>query len=114
MDFKLFSCEILFNRGIVSLFLGDRAQGYKDIQIAEHEKQIESHNRINRVLNDKDAWKSAKLFELEKGKLFRPNSDKVKNVQKKDYLGKSALISAVDDGDLHTGFKGAATRKVDY
>lgn len=111
LEYKLFSCEILHNRGLCYLYLGDRDLGRKDIEMAIQEKQTPEHERISDALSSKK-WRKCEFFQLQPGKIFRPSSDKIKNVKKKDYLGKSALISSVDNSDTHTGFKGAAERRV--
>jgi hypothetical protein len=46
------------------------------------------------------------------GVIYRPSDAKIKNAQKKDYLGQAKLIAATDAKDGFTGFTGAEIKKV--
>ncbi|RKP15352.1 hypothetical protein BJ684DRAFT_1079, partial [Piptocephalis cylindrospora] len=104
LAFKLYSCEILFNRGLCYLQMGDEDLGIKDMETARNEKQVMTHDIIDQAASGD--WKSCQVFGLPAGRLFRPSGDKVKNAKRVDYLGNSKIIAAVDERDTHVGFKG--------
>jgi hypothetical protein len=52
------------------------------------------------------------VFSVPVGVLYRPSEAKMKNAQKKDYLGQAKLIAATDARDGFTGFTGAEIKKV--
>jgi hypothetical protein len=52
------------------------------------------------------------VFSVPVGVIYRPSEAKIKNAQKKDYLGQAKLIAATDAKDGFTGFTGAEIKKV--
>ncbi|KAJ5247700.1 hypothetical protein N7468_002683 [Penicillium chermesinum] len=80
LNFRLFSCEVLFNRGS-----GICCQG----------KVTEDHNVIDDAIREHaDGYT---VFSIPVGALYRPNPAKVKNLKTKDYLGKARLIAAANN-----------------
>ncbi|CCG81403.1 putative PB1 domain protein [Taphrina deformans PYCC 5710] len=103
LAFKLYSCEVLFNRGLCSLYLKDSA-GLRDMQNASKKKQNSTHNAIDEGIKRKG--KRCRLFSVPVGLLYRPNESKVRNLATRDYLGKARLVAATDSSDIGTGFRG--------
>jgi len=111
LKFRLYSCEILFNRGLCYLYLGQQEQGMGDFVYAQKEKQTEEHNVIDEAIQD--GGQGYTVFSIPVGVLYRPPESKLKNAKAKDYLGKATLIAAADPKDMFTGFAGAETLKVE-
>lgn len=55
LKFKLYSCEVLFNRGLSYIYLGDMEQGMQDLDYAVKEKQTDEHNVITEAIKDRAA-----------------------------------------------------------
>jgi len=55
LKFKLYSCEVLFNRGLSYIYLGDMEQGMQDLDYAVKEKQTDEHNVISEAIRDRAA-----------------------------------------------------------
>lgn len=52
LKFKLFSCEVLFNRGLCYIYDQEIEQGMKDLEYAAKEKQVEDHNVIDDAIKE--------------------------------------------------------------
>ncbi|KAL7413514.1 hypothetical protein BDY24DRAFT_388793 [Mrakia frigida] len=104
LAFKLFSAEVLFNRGLCSINLGNEADGMNDLQDARKEKSTPEHDVIDEAI--KDRGEGYTVFSIPVGVLYRPPASKMKNVKQKDYLGKAQLIAATDERDAFTTFTG--------
>ncbi len=50
--FKLYSCEVLFNRGLCYIYLQQKEAGMQDFSFAEKEKVVEDHNVINEAIKE--------------------------------------------------------------
>jgi neutrophil cytosolic factor 2 len=50
LKFRLYSCEILFNRGLCYLYLGKTEQGMGDFTSSQKEKQTEEHDVIDEAI----------------------------------------------------------------
>jgi tetratricopeptide (TPR) repeat protein len=50
--FKLYSCEVLFNRGLCYIYLEQMEAGMQDLQYAVKEKVVEDHNVIDDAIRD--------------------------------------------------------------
>jgi hypothetical protein len=50
--FKLYSCEVLFNRGLCYIYLEQMEAGLQDLQYAVKEKVVEDHNVIDDAIRD--------------------------------------------------------------
>jgi hypothetical protein len=96
-------------------------QGMKDLEFALKEKQTEEHTVIDEAIRDKaevcshlytSNRKAYTVFSVPVGVIYRPSEAKIKNAQKKDYLGEAKLIAATDARDGFTGFTGAEIKKV--
>ncbi|PWW75530.1 hypothetical protein C7212DRAFT_352402 [Tuber magnatum] len=109
LKFKLFSCEVLFNRGLCYIYDQDIEQGMKDLEYAAKEKQVDDHSVIDEAI--KEQAEGYTVFSVGVGVLYRPNEAKVKNVKAKDYLGKPRLVAASDAQNAFTGFAGTEVKK---
>ncbi|KAG8722287.1 hypothetical protein FRC08_004523 [Ceratobasidium sp. 394] len=101
LNFRLYTAEILFNR-LVSAQLGTWRAGLADLQAAQKEKATPEHDVIDDAIRDQGDGYT--VFSIPVGILFRPNPNKIKNLQAKDYLGKARLISK--DGSGYQAFDG--------
>lgn len=50
--FKLYSCEVLFNRGLCYIYLQQREAGMQDLSYAVKEKVVEDHNVIDEAIRE--------------------------------------------------------------
>ncbi|CAI7646188.1 unnamed protein product [Penicillium pancosmium] len=94
LKFRLFSCEVLFNRGLCYIYLRQMEPGMQDLKFAAQEKVSPDHNVIDDAIHENaDGYT---VFSIPVGVLYRPNAAKVKNLKTKDYLGKARLVAASD------------------
>lgn len=124
--FKLYSCEVLFNRGLCYIYLQQKEAGMQDFSFAVKEKVVEDHNVIDDAIREeaevsftgRNLRKSANIdqgytvFSIPVGVVYRPNAAKVKNLKTKDYLGKARLVAASDRSNAFTGFAGSEIKNV--
>ncbi|EED18537.1 PB1 domain protein, putative [Talaromyces stipitatus ATCC 10500] len=110
LKFRLFSCEVLFNRGLSYIYLQQMEPGLQDLQFASKEKVTPDHDVIDEAIREQAEGYT--VFSIPVGVVYRPNEAKVKNLKTKDYLGKARLVAASDRNNAFTGFQGAEMRKV--
>lgn len=103
--FKLYSCEVLFNRGLCYIYLQQKEAGMQDFSFAVKEKVVEDHNVIDDAIREEAEGYT--VFSIPVGVVYRPNAAKVKNLKTKDYLGKARLVAASDKANAFTGFAGS-------
>ncbi|KAL7817999.1 hypothetical protein V8C44DRAFT_347552 [Trichoderma aethiopicum] len=106
--FKLYSCEVLFNRGLCYIYLQQKDAGMQDLAYAVKEKVVEDHNVIDEAIREEAEGYT--VFSIPVGVVYRPNEAKVRNLKTKDYLGKAKLVAASDRSNAFTGFAGAEIR----
>ena len=53
LKFKLFSAEVLFNKGLSRIYLGDIDEGLRDMQDARNQKATDEHNVIDDAIADR-------------------------------------------------------------
>lgn len=125
LKFKLFSCEVLFNRGLSYIYMSQIQTGLADLNYAAKEKVTPDHDVIDEAIREEaevgtltasemtcaDCVKGYTVFSIPVGVVYRPNSAKVRNLKTKDYLGKARLIAAADQGNTFTGFSGSEAKK---
>ncbi|KAL8670199.1 MAG: hypothetical protein Q9168_005245 [Polycauliona sp. 1 TL-2023] len=108
LKFKLYSCEVLFNRGLCYIYLQQVQTGMGDLTYAAKEKVTPDHDVIDEAIGEEaDGYT---VFSIPVGIIYRPNSAKVKNLKTKDYLGKARLIAAADQANMFTGFAGSEAK----
>lgn len=129
--FKLYSCEVLFNRGLCYIYLQQKDAGLQDLNFAVKEKVVEDHNVIDDAIReeaevitpgdssvdghkgpeeqlaDRTTRQGYTVFSIPVGVVYRPNDAKVRNLKTKDYLGKARLVAASDRANAFTGFTGS-------
>ncbi|KAK3313762.1 hypothetical protein B0H66DRAFT_537015 [Apodospora peruviana] len=105
LTFKLFSCEVLFNRGLCYIYLQQKEAGMQDLSYAVKEKVTEDHNVIDEAIREEAEGYT--VFSIPVGIVYRPNEAKVRNLKTKDYLGKARLVAASDRSNAFTGFAGS-------
>ncbi|KAF9277077.1 hypothetical protein BGZ74_003455, partial [Mortierella antarctica] len=110
LDFKLYSCQVLFNRALCHIELGEMDLAMTDLWRATREKQTKAHDILDQALRDKG--QDCTVFTVPQGVLYRPPESKVKNSKKKDYLGNSKVIAAIDASDSFAGFQGKSAWQV--
>lgn len=52
LEFKLFACEALFNRGLCYIYLNQRDVGMNDLLYASQEKKLEHHDVIDEAISE--------------------------------------------------------------
>ena len=110
LKFKLYSCEILFNRGLAKLNLGYQQDALFDLREASKEKVTDEHDVIDEAIRDNGDGYT--VFSIPVGVIYRPSEAKLKNSKAKDYMGKAKLVAASDDGDAFTEFTGVARLRI--
>ncbi|GAA5838414.1 hypothetical protein JCM9279_003236 [Rhodotorula babjevae] len=105
LDFKLFSCEVRFNRGLALIHMGRLDEGMLDLAAAREDKQTGEHDVIDEAVADQAVGYT--VFSIPVGVLFRPAHTKLQNLETRDYLGKATVIAATNSTDLFIGFGGA-------
>ncbi|KAJ4377365.1 hypothetical protein N0V83_000190 [Neocucurbitaria cava] len=109
LKFKLYSCEVLFNRGLCYIYLQQRDAGLQDLSFAAKEKVVPDHDVIDEAIREEAEGYT--VFSIPVGIVYRPNEAKVKNLKTKDYLGKARLVAASDRSNAFTGFTGSEIKK---
>lgn len=109
LKFKLFSPEVLFNKGLSHIYLGYPAEGLAEMEDARNQKVTDEHNVIDDALRDRGEGYT--VFSIPVGVLYRPSENKLKNSKSKDYLGKARLVAASDATDAFTEFTGVKKLK---
>ncbi|KAG0708579.1 hypothetical protein DFH29DRAFT_890953 [Suillus ampliporus] len=104
LKFKLFSPEVLFNKGLSQIYLGYPVEGLADMEDARNQKVTDEHNVIDDAIRDRGEGYT--VFSIPVGVLYRPSENKLKNSKSKDYLGKARLVAAADATDAFTEFTG--------
>ena len=94
LKFKLYSCEVLFNRGLCYIYLQQKDAGMEDLVFASKEKRVPDHDVIDEAIREQAEGYT--VFSIPVGIIYRPNEAKVKNLKTKDYLGKARLVAAQD------------------
>lgn len=104
LKFRLFSAEVLFNKGLSQVYLGRIQQGLSDMEEARKEKATDEHNVIDEAIQEQGQGYT--VFSIPVGVLYRPSEKKLKNAVTKDYMGKAKLVAAADSNDAYTTFTG--------
>ena len=50
LKFRLYSCEVLFNRGLCSIYLQQKEPGMEDLHLAAKEKEKSDHDVIDEAI----------------------------------------------------------------
>ncbi|EIN06660.1 hypothetical protein PUNSTDRAFT_136506 [Punctularia strigosozonata HHB-11173 SS5] len=109
LNFKLYSAEVLFNRGLTMIYMGRVEEGMRDLEEAYRAKVTSEHDVINEAIRDRGSGYT--VFSMPVGVLFRPPEKKVRNTAAKDYLGRAKLIASDDSLDTSVEFSGVSLLK---
>ncbi|RXW15133.1 hypothetical protein EST38_g10721 [Candolleomyces aberdarensis] len=110
LKFRLYSAEIMFNRGLCFINMNQMDEGLAIMGDARREKATEEHNVIDEAIAD--MGQGYTVFSIPVGVLYRPSEKKLKNAVQKDYMGKARLIASSDPNDKITDFTGSARLKM--
>lgn len=108
LKFKLYSAEVLFNKGLAQIYLGNYDAGMADLEEASADKVTIEHGVIDEAIQDRGQGYTVfsivrsipPRFPKEEtylvfgdsqpvGVLYRPSENKLRNAKQKDYLGKA-------------------------
>ncbi|TDL15168.1 TPR-like protein [Rickenella mellea] len=105
LKFKLFSVEVLFNKGLCQIRQGKLRDGIKVMQRARGMKMTEEHD----VIEDAMAYRGRGycVFSITAGVLYRPSDNVLKNSMKRNYMEDAVLVAVADEKDAYTTFTGA-------
>ncbi|KAJ1730042.1 hypothetical protein LPJ72_004658 [Coemansia sp. Benny D160-2] len=109
LDYKVYTCEVLYNRALCFFCLGQETDARADLEDASKHTVEERHSWIKKAIqcNGMDC----PLYCVPKGVIYRPSASKLKSTKKIDFLGSAKVIASADGKDNFTGFKGALVRK---
>lgn len=79
LSFRLYACEVLFNRGICQLFMGKMDAGLTDLYYAQKASMTAEHAIIDQAVRDRG--KGYSVFSIPPGVLFRPPENKLRQLQ---------------------------------
>lgn len=65
LKFRLYSCEVLFNRGLCYIYEGKLDEGLADLEYASKEVQVEDHSVINEAIAERAEVSDNKPFDLD-------------------------------------------------
>ncbi|KAJ1878904.1 hypothetical protein LPJ57_003143 [Coemansia sp. RSA 486] len=109
LDYKVYTCEVLYNRALCYFCLGDEKKAHADLGTASSRMAEDRHSWIKKAVDSNGM--DCPLFCVPKGVIYRPSASKLKSSKKIDFLGSAKVIASADGNDNFTGFKGALVRK---
>lgn len=109
LKFKLYSAEVLFNKGLAQIYLGKYDAGLADLVEASADKVIAEHAVIDEAIQDRGEGYT--VFSIPVGVVYRPSESKLRNTKQKDYLGKAKLVATADENEAYTTFTGVTRLK---
>lgn len=104
LAFKLYSAEVLFNKGLALIYLGQAQEGMAELQDATSQKATEEHGVIDEAIRDRGEGYT--VFSIPVGVLYRPSENKLKNAKTRDFLGKAKLVASENPNEAYTTFTG--------
>ncbi|KAI9639069.1 uncharacterized protein MKK02DRAFT_29207 [Dioszegia hungarica] len=96
--------EILLNRGLALINLGQVERGMADLAEAAIDTSEERREVIGIALRLKG--RGCDPLAVPDGLLFQPSQGKLKNLAPRNYMGKAVLIAATSPSDAYTTFTG--------
>ncbi|KAI9501519.1 hypothetical protein BX070DRAFT_227986 [Coemansia spiralis] len=109
LDYKVYTCEVLYNRALCFFCLGQENHAHADLADASKHIKEERHSWVKKAIESKGM--DCPLYCVPKGVIYRPSASKLKSTKKIDFLGSAKVIASADGKDNFTGFKGALVRK---
>jgi tetratricopeptide (TPR) repeat protein len=67
LKFKLYSCEVLFNRGLCYIYLQQRDAGLQDLSFAAKEKVVPDHDVIDEAIREEAEVLITSMFDTRLG-----------------------------------------------
>jgi neutrophil cytosolic factor 2 len=110
LNFRLFSAEVLFNKGLSLVYMRRLQEGLADMEEGRREKATPEHDVIDDAIRERAEGYT--VFSIPVGVLYRPSEKKLKNSVTRDYMGKAKLVASSDPNDEETSFSGAARLKL--
>ncbi|KAJ1548598.1 hypothetical protein HK405_002141 [Cladochytrium tenue] len=113
---KLFSAEISYNRGLCFAAMNMEEAAVADFDDAMRTRPLEEalkprYARIEEALDlGARAPSYCPPFEVPPTMMFKPPEAKLKNIKKKEYIGKSYVVASVDSSDDFAGFSGTLVK----
>ncbi|CAL1596603.1 unnamed protein product [Knipowitschia caucasica] len=104
LRYKLFACEVLHNMALAEAHLGNWKNAQENLLKAQDYRTESKLNLIDKAFQSILKQKLFKLVEFTSAELFRPNKNYVKELEKKDYLGKAKIVASVIPQDKFSGF----------
>ncbi|CDS05545.1 hypothetical protein LRAMOSA08073 [Lichtheimia ramosa] len=92
LAFRLYSCEVLFDRGICQLYLGKIDAGLTDLYHAQKSKMTEEHEVIDQAVRDRG--KGYSVYSIPPGVLYRPPENRLRQMQGVDMFANVQKIQA--------------------
>ncbi|KAI8824513.1 uncharacterized protein EV422DRAFT_565200 [Fimicolochytrium jonesii] len=110
LAYKLHACEILFNRGLVLAAMNRMEDAYREFQEALKSRPQDGKVTFGNIEEAPRMGSRAPQYlgpyAVPPDTLYRPPSGKVKNSEKKDYIGKAKVVASVEATDNYAGFSG--------
>jgi len=104
LAFTLYSAEVLFNKGLSLIYLGQTQEGMAELEDATRQKATEEHSVIDEAI--RDGGDGYTVFSIPVGVLYRPSENKLKNAKTRDFLGKAKLVATENPSEAYTTFSG--------
>ncbi|XP_066934381.1 NADPH oxidase activator 1-like [Clytia hemisphaerica] len=111
--FQLYSCEIYTNEAATHHHLGNDESAQASLKQALEMKADKRHERIMVDIQKIAKGKPIQLFYPPQSEIFRPAKALVANVEKKDYLGASKVISTDSEEDCYACFSGIKDKVIE-
>ncbi|KAI9218957.1 hypothetical protein BC828DRAFT_387239 [Blastocladiella britannica] len=105
LEYKLYSCEVQYNRALTFFQLDDEQAAMQDLAMANKGKAIPEHEVINEAIQYRGD--GCQLFQVPANLIYKPAKHKIENAKKVDYLGRSKVVATTDASDNFIEFKGA-------
>ncbi|KAJ3186642.1 hypothetical protein HDU85_007462 [Gaertneriomyces sp. JEL0708] len=114
LAFKLHTCKVSFNRGLCLAAMGQVEAAVQDFSDAQRSMPSSSDNssggdlgQINQALNQPArAHQLFGPFSVPSDLIYAPPKGRVKNAEKRDYIGKAKVVAAVEATNNYAGFSG--------
>ncbi|KAI0301582.1 hypothetical protein B0F90DRAFT_1810094 [Multifurca ochricompacta] len=104
LAFTLYSAEVLFNKGLSLIYLGQAQEGMAELNEATGQRATEEHSVIDEAIRDRGEGYT--VFSIPVGVLYRPSESKLKNAKTRDFLGKAKLVASDNPSEAYTTFTG--------
>ncbi|KAI9312914.1 hypothetical protein BX666DRAFT_1983224 [Dichotomocladium elegans] len=105
LAFRLYSCEVLFNRGICQLYLGKIDAGLTDLYHAQKAKMTEEHEIIDQAVRERG--KGYSVYSIPTGIIYRPPENRLRQMRGVDMF---ANIQKVQTGAVKFGRQNSVLR----